>query len=50
MQECSRKGQLLAHTSGKVRLNLVRINLGDAVTVKMSPYDLSTGCITFTEE
>jgi translation initiation factor IF-1 len=42
--------RVLAHTSGKVRLNFVRIALGDTVTIEMSPYDLSMGCITFKEE
>ena len=37
--------RVLAHTSGKMRLKFVRIALGDTVTVRMSPYDLSTGCI-----
>ena len=41
--------RLLAHTSGKVRLNFIRIALGDTVTVEMSPYDLSTGCIALKE-
>ena len=41
--------RLLAHTSGKIRLNFVRIALGDSVTVQMSPYDLSTGCIVLKE-
>ena len=42
--------RLLAHTSGRVRLNFIRIALGDTVTVEMSPYDLSTGCIALKEE
>jgi translation initiation factor IF-1 len=42
--------RLLAHTSGKVRLNFIRIRLGDTVTVEMSPYDLSTGCIAIRED
>ena len=42
--------RLLAHTSGKIRLNFVRIALGDSVTVQMSPYDLSTGCIVLKED
>ena len=41
--------RFIAHTSGKVRLNFVRLDLGDRVTVEMSPYDLSKGCITLTE-
>lgn len=42
--------RILAHTSGKVRLNFVRIASGDTVTVEMSPYDLSKGCIAFREK
>ncbi|MCI0538797.1 MAG: translation initiation factor IF-1 [Verrucomicrobiales bacterium] len=42
--------RVLAHTSGKVRLNFIRIGLGDTVTVEMSPYDLSTGCIALKED
>lgn len=37
--------RLLAHVSGKVRLQFVRIGAGDRVTVEMSPYDLSRGRI-----
>ena len=37
--------RILAHTSGRVRLNFIRLNPGDKVTVEMSPYDLSKGCI-----
>lgn len=42
--------RILAHTSGKVRLNFVRISSGDTVTVEMSPYDLSKGSIAFREK
>jgi translation initiation factor IF-1 len=38
--------RILAHVSGKMRLNFIRILPGDKVTVEMSPYDLSKGCIT----
>ena len=38
--------RILAHTSGKIRMNFIRLALGDKVKVKMSPYDLSTGRIT----
>ena len=38
--------RMLAHVSGKMRLNFIRILPGDRVTVEMSPYDLSKGCIT----
>jgi translation initiation factor IF-1 len=42
--------RILAHVSGKMRLNFVRIASGDKVTVEMSPYDLSKGCIAFKEK
>ena len=42
--------RLLAHTSGRMRMNFVRLNVGDRVTVKCSPYDLSKGCIAFEDE
>lgn len=48
--ELSNGHRMLAHTSGKMRLDFVRIDLGDRVTVKMSPYDLSKGCITVRQE
>jgi translation initiation factor IF-1 len=41
--------RILAHTSGRMRLNFIRISAGDTVTVEMSPYDLSKGCIKFKE-
>ena len=37
--------RVLAHVSGKMRLNFVRILLGDSVRVEISPYDLSSGRI-----
>ena len=39
--------QILAHISGKMRLNFIRILPGDTVTVEMSPYDLTKGRITY---
>ena len=39
--------QILAHISGKLRMNYIRILPGDKVTVEMSPYDLSRGRITW---
>ena len=39
--------QVLAHISGKLRMNFIRILPGDKVTVEMSPYDLSKGRITW---
>ena len=38
---------ITAHISGRMRKNYIRILHGDAVTVEMSPYDLSKGRITF---
>ena len=38
---------ILAHISGKLRMNFVRILPGDKVTVEMSPYDLTRGRITW---
>ena len=37
----------LAHISGKLRMNCIRILPGDKVTVEMSPYDLTKGRITW---
>jgi|WetSurMetagenome_2_1015567.scaffolds.fasta_scaffold1511717_2 translation initiation factor IF-1 len=37
--------KVLAHVSGKMRMNFIRILPGDSVTVEMSPYDLSRGRI-----
>ncbi len=39
--------RLLAHISGKLRMNFIRILPGDKVTVEMSPYDLTKGRITW---
>ncbi|MGF7392688.1 translation initiation factor IF-1 [Staphylococcus haemolyticus] len=39
--------EILAHVSGKIRMNYIRILPGDIVTVEMSPYDLSRGRITY---
>ena len=38
---------ILAHTSGKMRKNRIRVLAGDRVNVEMTPYDLSKGRITF---
>ena len=40
----------LAHISGKMRLNFIRLLPGDKVTVEISPYDLSKGRITFRQK
>ncbi|MCX7886419.1 MAG: translation initiation factor IF-1 [Verrucomicrobiae bacterium] len=39
--------RILAHISGKMRLNFIRLLPGDKVMVEMSPYDLSKGRITY---
>ena len=39
--------EILAHITGKLRMNFIRILPGDKVTVEMSPYDLSRGRITW---
>ena len=38
---------MLAHISGKLRMNFIKILPGDKVTVQMSPYDLTHGRITW---
>ena len=38
---------ILAHISGKLRMNFIRILPGDKVSVEMSPYDLTRGRITW---
>lgn len=39
--------EMLAHISGKLRMNYIRILPGDKVTVELSPYDLTRGRITW---
>jgi translation initiation factor IF-1 len=41
------KSVVLAHISGKMRMNYIRILPGDTVTVELTPYDLSRGRIVF---
>ena len=41
------KHQVLAHISGKMRKNFIRILPGDKVLVELSPYDLARGRITY---
>ncbi len=41
--------EVLAHISGKMRKNFIRISVGDQVQVAMSPYDLSKARIVFRE-
>ena len=45
--ELSNGHKILAHISGKLRMNYIRILPGDKVTVEMSPYDLTKGRITW---
>ena len=42
--------EVLAHISGKIRMNFIRILPGDKVKVALSPYDLSRGRITWREK
>lgn len=37
--------KILAHVSGKMRMNFIRILPGDSITIEMSPYDLNRGRI-----
>lgn len=38
---------VLGHLSGKLRMNKIRLSLGDSVKVEMTPYDLTKGRITY---
>ena len=42
--------QVLAHISGKLRMNFIRIIPGDKVTIELSPYDLSKGRIVWRDK
>ena len=42
--------EILAYNSGKMRKNRIRVLVGDRVTVEMTPYDLTTGRITFRQK
>ena len=48
--ELPNKHSVLAHISGKMRLNFSRILPGDTVTLEISPYDLSKGRIIFRQK
>ncbi len=48
--ELQNKHMVLAHISGKMRLNFIRILPGDTVTLEMSPYDLTKGRIVFRQK
>ena len=39
--------EVLAHVSGKIRMNFIRILPGDKVTIELTPYDLTRGRITY---
>jgi translation initiation factor IF-1 len=39
--------RIMAHISGKMRMNFIRIYPGDKVTIELSPYDLTRGRITW---
>ncbi len=41
---------IIAHTSGRMRKNRIRVLVGDRVRIEMSPYDLTKGRITFREK
>ena len=45
--ELENKHTVIAHVSGKIRMNHIRISAGDKVTIELSPYDLTRGRITY---
>lgn len=45
--ELENKHVILAHISGKIRMNFIKILPGDRVTVELTPYDLNRGRITY---
>ncbi len=45
--ELENRHQVLAHVSGKIRKNFIRILAGDRVLIELSPYDLTRGRITY---
>ena len=47
MVELENGHKILAHISGKLRMNFIKILPGDKVTVELSPYDLTKGRITW---
>ena len=48
--ELENKDVVLAHISGKLRMNFIRILPGDKVTIELSPYDLSKGRIIWRDK
>ena len=49
-EELENKHVVLAHISGKLRMNFIRILPGDKVTMELSPYDLSKGRIIWRDK
>ncbi len=45
--ELQNKHIVIAHVSGKIRMNMIRILAGDTVVIELSPYDLTQGRIVF---
>ena len=45
--ELENKHTVIAHVSGKIRMNKIRILEGDTVVIELSPYDLTRGRITY---
>ena len=45
--ELPNEHEILAHVSGKIRMNFIRVLPGDRVLVELSPYDLTRGRITY---
>ena len=45
--ELAKGHEVLAHVSGKIRMNFIRVIPGDRVLVELSPYDLTRGRITY---
>ena len=45
--ELENKHTVVAHVSGKIRMNYIRILAGDTVMIELSPYDLTRGRITY---
>lgn len=48
--ELENKHKILAHISGKLRMNYIKILPGDKVTIELSPYDLSKGRIIWRDK
>jgi translation initiation factor IF-1 len=46
-KEVVKKSSVSCHLSGKIRMNYIRILVGDHVQIRVSPYDLNNGTITY---